>query len=1665
MAEKKIINTELQPIDKLLDSSGDAGTSGQILSSTGSGTNWITSSSGTITGSGSQNYIPLWSSGTVLTNSIISSSGGDVTINGSDDNPYIYINPAGGDIGDTARVQFNSRGWVGYIGGFVELGDAGQSKDIRLRVNTAQIYFQTSNTTRMTITTAGNVGIGTQSPSEKLSISGGNIAVANGSSIMIGGSIADTKIGKLYNVSGVLSLDGDGTRNIRLGSTTNGEVVRIDNTNGRVGVGTNSPSAKLHVSGSDSTASAIRQSRTGISRIWDQAIDSSGRLQWGYRATEGGTRTVTFSLDDNNFVGIGAGAASPSYPLYVYNADAPSDIVAKFHTGDNSTYIQLTSAGSSWQIGATSDSLDWYNDNNTAVRMSLLETGNLGIATTAPNEKLEVSGNIRVSGSYKVGATDVITSGRRFYAADGSTASPAYSFSDRTDTGMYADDHGSNDRIHFSIDGNERFYIDANGIASLSNIYSGATGQFRNYSGIWRATTGTSGNGFIFTNTADSSDVLSITSSSSGATASVATFGGKARSQQTASGDDATTLTTKSYVDGLVTGVTRYMGLWDASSGTGGNPDLTASTYKVPGYYFIVSVAGSATPNGAGTEPNTWHVGDWVIWSDQATDAWQKIDNTSVLSGTGTANKVAMWNGDESLTNAPITISGNNSNFTGNIGIGVTPSAPLHIAGTSGSVAGQSILFNGSTAIWQPSDATLTIRPSGTDAATFSNTSTTFLGEIKLQLSSTVQRALSRTGTESMQIGDAGIQMLRFKNAVGVALDIEANGTLSVAKDINMTDGELLMWGGNSILTHSGSATTIGDDSSGSVITVASGVSTFAGNIRLDDNSGASPNVQFVNGANASWFIYNDSNGKFQVQQSSDIRATFSSGDLEVRTPLKVSAGAVSISSDGANYATLTESDSGDLTISAVDDIRLDSGGEDIVLRGSSSQEFGRLTNNSGNFNITGSDIKIDASGDITLDADGNDIRFMDNTVEYGKFKRDSGDFNIYSSENDKDMKFIGQDNNSDVTALRLDMSDSGWAYFNTGADFDGHVKLAATKKLYFTQDGTNNYIVESSDNVLDFVSAGVVGLQLSGTSADMRSVNFNGNITTETDSTFNIGSTSKRFANIWVDNINGGTPTTGGPYLPLAGGTITGGVTIVDDVGVLFGTGGDSFIKHTGAQMSIYNDTGHMYMVNRANDKNIYFQSDDGSGGTTTYFRVDGAGENVQYAKNLLLYDNVQLLIGSGGDLQVYHNGATSYIRNNTGNLEIRNQTSAASDLLLKSTTDSGLETFMTLDGSATEVVFSKNIHSIENIYVGDNKDLYIFHNGNDSYIQHVGTGDLFIKQTVTDRDITFFSDNGSGGETEYFRMDGSAVQMFGSVPLKLGDGKELWLGNASDFYLSHDGTNNFIIAQNGPLYIRQSQDDENIYFQCDDGSGGVTEYFRLDGTLGYTVASKQILFNDDVKARFGNSGDMEIFHDGSHSRIKDVGSGHLVINATDFVVNNSADTKNMIIATDGSSVDLYYNASKKFETTNTGISVTGVVADRDIPCLFNSNFSDGTSSTIQVVPFNSLTEVAVSSRTYYHNITMPYAGKLTKVVMKNVSGSPSSSFTTQLFFYVNGSQQASSAELTISSDKIEWSPTASNTFSAGDELSFGYQKSASNKTWSGVSYGVAIELTDYDI
>ena len=75
-------------------------------------------------------------------------------------------------------------------------------------------------------------------------------------------------------------------------------------------------------------------------------------------------------------------------------------------------------------------------------------------------------------------------------------------------------------------------------------------------------------------------------------------------------------MATKGWVESKLTGATLYQGTWDPSGGGYGSPDLSTAALQVNGYYYICSADGTAEPNGTGTEPDTWHTGDWVIWND-----------------------------------------------------------------------------------------------------------------------------------------------------------------------------------------------------------------------------------------------------------------------------------------------------------------------------------------------------------------------------------------------------------------------------------------------------------------------------------------------------------------------------------------------------------------------------------------------------------------------------------------------------------------------------------------------------------------------------------------------------------------------------------------------------------------------------------------------------------------------------------------------------------------------------------------------------------------------------------------------------------------------------------------------------------------------------------------
>ncbi len=379
----------------------------------------------------------------------------------------------------------------------------------------------------------------------------------------------------------------------------------------------------------------------------------------------------------------------------------------------------------------------------------------------------------------------------------------------------------------------------------------------------------------------------------------------------------------------------------------------------------------------------------------------------------------------------------------------------------------------------------------------------------------------------------------------------------------------------------------------------------------------------------------------------------------------------------------------------------------------------------------------------------------------------------------------------------------------------------------------------------------------------------------TESDIDFVVG--YKGANNIQISPANLLSATLAG-YLPLTGGTMTGGITMVDDVGVLFGTGGDSFIKHTGTQMSMFNDVGHMYFVNRANDRNIYFQSDNGSGGTETYLFLDGNSSKT------VLPDNKQIQIGSGGgDAYIYSDGTNMWIQGNNPSADIKlYQGGADGSIRFYSDNGSGgVAEYFAVDGGEEQVRFFKDTEHADSVsaYYGNAGDLKIIHNGTFSSIQN-NTGDFKIINYADDKDIIFESDNGSGGTENYIQIDGSAGRTLFNKNIRVNDNVQVQVGGSADLKIYHNGANSYIENDTGDLYIRNNFQDRDIVFQSDDGGGGIATYFQIDGSAEKTMFYKDTQHTDNIKATFGTGADLQIYHDASNSYIRNTNTNLIIKN-----------------------------------------------------------------------------------------------------------------------------------------------------------------------------------------
>ena len=97
----------------------------------------------------------------------------------------------------------------------------------------------------------------------------------------------------------------------------------------------------------------------------------------------------------------------------------------------------------------------------------------------------------------------------------------------------------------------------------------------------------------------------------------------------------------------------------------------------------------------------------------------------------------------------------------------------------------------------------------------------------------------------------------------------------------------------------------------------------------------------------------------------------------------------------------------------------------------------------------------------------------------------------------------------------------------------------------------------------------------------------------------------------------------------------------------------------------------------------------------------------------------------------------------------------------------------------------------------------------------------------------------------------------------------------------------------------------------------------------------------NDSGQIKLGASQDLAIYHDGTHSHIRDQGTGDLRIRGSVIQLLN-ASSQEYLVATSGGSVDIYHNDVKKFETTSAGVTVTGNILISDAGNIGSASDSD---------------------------------------------------------------------------------------------------------------------------
>jgi hypothetical protein len=320
---------------------------------------------------------------------------------------------------------------------------------------------------------------------------------------------------------------------------------------------------------------------------------------------------------------------------------------------------------------------------------------------------------------------------------------------------------------------------------------------------------------------------------------------------------------------------------------------------------------------------------------------------------------------------------------------------------------------------------------------------------------------------------------------------------------------------------------------------------------------------------------------------------------------------------------------------------------------------------------LSSGDMTLDSASSINLNADNGNIVFQDGAVTTAMFQQTSSNFIIRSLVNDKDIIFQGEDNNTTIVALTLDMSAAGSASFSHDIQMvdNGLLRMGAGGDLILTSDGTNGSIfANEGDLTLD--TAGDIILDADGGDVLFKDggTHFGSIFTTSTPSAMYIQSllsgqslhlatvggvaltidsnlastfagTVTANAGVVVDNI-----TIDGNEIDVSSGDLT--LDVVGDI-ILDADGGDVRLSDAGTQFGKLSNSGtDLVIESLVSDRDMLFKGQDGSS-TITALTLDMSAAGaatfnshvttgdilfISSTNSYLQESSSDLFIGSGG-------------------------------------------------------------------------------------------------------------------------------------------------------------------------------------------------------------------------------------------------------------------------------------------------------------------------------------------------------------------------------------------------------------------------------------------------